>query len=578
METLLGLLSRPLRWVAGLSLLINLLLLAPALFMLQVFDRVLASRSQETLWMLLAAAALALAFAWALDVLRSRLQGLGGQLVADELAPRVTAVMLARAAGGREPVPSEALRDVAALRNLFSAQGLLALLDVPWAAVYVAVIWFAHPWLGMAALGSAFLMLGLAVANHLATRRAIEAVQQRAAQATRSLETCLLNAEVVQALGLAPAVLARWQALNAAGATAHATLAARSVLLASMTRTARQSVQVLVPALGAWLVIAGDASPGILVATTLLLARALGPIEQVVGSWRVLAEGRLAFGRVAALLAADAREPARMALPVPAGALHVQGLVFRAPKSDRLLLAGIGLHLEAGESMAIIGPSGAGKSTLARLLVGLWTPAAGAVRLDGADLSQWPREAIGPWLGYLPQDVELFAGTVAENIARLGAPDTVGVVDAARRAGVHDMVLALPAGYDTLLQPGGTLLSPGQRQRIGLARALYGQPRLLVLDEPNANLDGDGELALENALRDLHGQVTVVAITHRVTLVRHVDKVLVLEAGRMLHFGPRDDVLRAMRAPNAVNGGAQVMPIGRQPGRPVVAQATGSQP
>jgi PrtD family type I secretion system ABC transporter len=430
----------------------------------------------------------------------------------------------------------------------------------------------------VAALASAVLMLGLALANHLATRSGIDAVQQRAAQATRSLEASMQNAEVVQALGLAPAVLARWQGLNAACAAVQGPLAARSVWLAAATRTARQSVQVLVPALGAWLVIAGEGSPGILVATTLLLARALSPIEQVVGSWRLLAEGRLAFGRLSALLAGAASTAPTMALPAPAGALDVQGLAFRAPQGDRVLLAGITLQLAAGESLAIVGPSGAGKSTLARLLVGLWTPAAGVVRLDGADLAQWPREAVGPFLGYLPQDVELFAGTVAENIARLGVPDAEQVVAAARRAGVHEMVLALPQGYDTPLQPGGTMLSPGQRQRIGLARALYGQPRLLVLDEPNANLDGEGELALEAVLRALHGQVTVVVVTHRAGLVRHVDRMLVLDAGRMVHCGPREDVLRAMRPASVPGGGgAQVMPL-RQPGHAVAAQPQRSEP
>ncbi len=563
MDALAALLRRPLCWVAALSLLVNLLLLAPALFMLQVFDRVLASRSQETLAVLLLGVGLAIGFMLVLDLLRSRLQGVIGSLVADALAPRVACVLLARMARARERVPGEALRDVQALRNLFSAQGLVALLDLPWVAVYVGVIWLAHPSLGMAALAASVAMLVLALANDLATRRGIETVQTQAAQATRALEASLQNAEVVQALGMAPAVLQRWQSLNAACATVQQALARRSVPLAAATRAMRQAVQVLIPALGAWLVISGEATAGVLVATTLLLGRALSPVEQVVGSWRILAEGRLSFRRLSALLASADGEPARMALPPPAGRLEAQGLVFRAPDGERLLLAGVSLQLAAGESLAIVGPSGAGKSTLVRLLTGLWQPSAGCVRLDDVDLAQWPREEIGPWLGYVPQDVELFAGTVGENIARMGPVDADKVVEAARRAAVHELVLSLPQGYDTPLQPGGTLLSPGQRQRIALARALYGQPRLLVLDEPNSNLDGDGELALEALLRALAGQVTTVVVTHRVSLVRHVDRMLVLECGRVRHYGAREEVLRAMKPRGAASGGAQVMPLPR---------------
>lgn len=546
MSALLPSVRGPLWAVAGLSLLVNLLLVAPALFMLQVFDRVLASRSQETLLLLLLGVGLAIAFVFALDVLRGRMQGVLGNLVADELSPRVARAMLAGAAR-RGTASGEGLRDVGAVRNVFGSQGLLALLDVPWAPIYIAVIWLAHPWLGAAALAAAIVLLGLAWMNDRVTRAGIETVQVRAAEATRSLETSLHGADVVQTLGMAPAVLARWRQLNAACAQVQQRLARRTVALAGASRTLRQAVQVLVPALGAMLVITGDGTPGILVATTLLLGRALSPIDQLVGSWRVLAEGRLAARRIEALLAQASTGAARMELPPPTGRLEAQDLVVRSPQGDRLLLAGVSLRLAAGESLAIIGPSGAGKSTLVRLLTGLWQPTTGVVRLDQADLAQWPREALGPWLGYVPQDVELFAGTVAENIARLGTPDPVQVVAAARRAGVHDMVLSLPQGYDTVLLPGGAPLSPGQRQRIALARALYGSPKLLVLDEPNANLDGDGELALEASLRALHGEITVVVVTHRVALVRHIDKMLVLANGRMQHFGAREDVLRQLR-------------------------------
>ncbi len=562
MKPLLLLLKRPLAYVAGFSFCVNLLLLAPALFMLQVFDRVLSSRSQDTLLVLLLGMAVALGLMLAFDTLRSRLQGVIGNLIGEQLSPTVARVMLARSARRSERVPAEGLRDVAALRNLFSAQGLLALFDTPWVFIYLAVIWLAHPWLGIAAAAASLLMLALAVANDRITRRDIEALQQEAAKATRYLEASLQNAEVVQSLGMGDALLGRWRVLNARVTELQGPTARRSVAMAAVTRATRQAVQVLMQALGAWLVISGEGTPGILVATTILLGRSLAPVEQVVGSWRVLAEGRLAFTRLAELLDAAQREPERMSLPAPRGHLQAQGLVYRVPQGERMILAGVSLSLEPGQSLAIVGPSGAGKSTLVRLLTGLWKPHAGSVRLDQADMAQWPREELGPWIGYVPQDVELFAGTVADNIARLGEVDPARVARAAQRAGVHEMILTLPDGYDTLIDPAGAILSPGQRQRIALARALYGEPKLLVLDEPNSNLDGAGELALAEALARLRGEVTVVVVTHRTALVQHMDQMLVLEAGRVQRYGSVAEVMQAMH--QAAGSGGQVVVMPRQ--------------
>ena len=547
MNTLLPLLRRPLLHIAGFSFFINLLMLIPAIFMLQVFDRVLVSGSVETLVVLLGGAALGLAMLMALDHVRGRLQGVAGLLVADSLSPVVTRLLVVQGARRSGRGDTEGLRDIGALRALFSAQGLLALFDTPWIAVYVAVIWMAHWWLGLTALAAALLMLGLAVANDRLTRGAIESLQRAAASSTRYLETSLANAEVVQALGMTDALIERWRQKNAQATALQGPTAQRTVAMAALTRTVRQGVQIVMLSVGAWLVISGHASPGITVACTILLGRALAPVEQVVGSWKLLAEGRAAFTRLAQLLK-GADEPARMALPAPRGELLVHQVVYRAPQSDRMLLGGVSLHLQPGESLAIVGPSGAGKSTLLRLLTGVWAPLAGAVRLDGSDLTQWPREQLGPWLGYVPQDVELFPGTVAENIARLGEVDAAQVVQAAQRARVHALIQGLPEGYDTWVDPQSALLSPGQRQRIALARALYGDPRLLVLDEPNSNLDASGEQALAEALKALHGQVTVVVVTHRTALVQQVDKLLVIEGGRPQHYGPVGEVLRAMQA------------------------------
>ncbi|WP_426164709.1 type I secretion system permease/ATPase [Pseudoduganella sp. R-34] len=562
MKPLFQLLRRPLFFIAGFSFVVNLLMLAPALFMLQVFDRVLTSQSKETLLVLLLGMAVAFGLMLVLDYLRSRLQGVVGNMISEQLSPVVTKVVLAKSAHRTERVPSEGLRDVATLRKLFSAHGLLALFDTPWAVVYVAVIWLAHPVLGMAAAGASLLMLAMAVVNDRITRRDIEALQKEAARATRYLESSMRNAEVVQSLGMGNALIARWQDLNASVTALQGPTARKSVTMAAVTRMTRQLVQVMMQALGAYLVISGEGTSGILVATTTLLGRALSPVEQVVGSWRVLAEARLGFGRLSELLDAAERGPERMKLPVPTGRLQAQGLVFRPAHSERAILAGVSLNLEPGESLAIIGASGAGKSTLARLLTGLWKPNAGTVRLDDVDMAQWPREELGPWLGYLPQDVELFPGTVADNIARLGAVDSEKVVQAALLAGVHALILALPQGYDTPLDDMGAVLSPGQRQRIALARALYGDPKLLVLDEPNSNLDGAGELALADALKALRGKVTVIVVTHRSTLVQHMDKMLVLEAGRAQHFGTVAEVMQAMQ-PGQRRTGAQVVAMAR---------------
>jgi PrtD family type I secretion system ABC transporter len=547
MHSLLSHLRGPLLYVAGFSLLINLLLLIPSIFMLQVFDRVLVSRSTDTLLVLALGASIGLLMLMALDYVRARLQGVAGNIIADTLAPVVTKLTVAQRARQGKPM-AEALRDIGALRGAFSAQGLLAVFDAPWLLVYVALIWLAHPYLGMTAAAAAVLMLMLAVLNDTITRRDIEALQKSAASATRYLEASFANAEVVQTLGMTDALLARWQRVNADVAALQAPTARKTVSMAAFTRTLRQAVQIVMLSVGAWLVISGHASPGVTVACTILLGRALAPVEQVVGSWKILAEARAAYGRLSELLAGAAKEAPRMDLPAPRGQLSAQNLAFRAPGSDRILLAGVSLQLDAGESLAIIGASGAGKSTLLRLLSGLWQPTAGVVRLDGFDVAQWPREQLGPWLGYVPQDVELFSGTVADNIARLAVVDSAKVVQAAQRAGVHELIQALPNGYDTYVDPASALLSPGQRQRIALARALYGDPKLLLLDEPNSNLDGNGEMALAEALKNLKGQVTVVVVTHRTTLVQHVDKMLVIDGGKTQHYGPVAEVMKEMQA------------------------------
>jgi PrtD family type I secretion system ABC transporter len=559
--------ARLIRLVAGFSLVMNVLWLAPALFGMQVFDRVLTSQSRETLMVLVAGLCVAFFLAGTLDYLRGRFQAVMGNMVNDTLAPEITRLTLAEAAKRQGPIPMEALRDVTRLRNLFATPALVAVLDAPWAVIYLAVIAAAHPLMGMAAAGAALLMLVLAVLNDRMSKPSIEAVQREAGRSQRYLEQAMQNAEVAQVLGMGGSLVSRWKRLSAKLAEVQGPSSQQALAMSTFTRILRQAVQVLLQALGAYLVLVGEATPGVLIASTMLLGKALQPIEQIVGSWKTLAEGRLAYARLRPTIQADEAKKDAMDLPAPTGRLSASGLVYRPPGSDRMILNGVSMELAAGESVAILGPSGAGKSTLVRLLTGMWMPTAGTVRLDGADLSKWDREAVGPYIGYVPQDVELFHGTVAENIARLGPVLSPLVVQAAQLAGVHELILALPDGYDTVVDPHAALMSPGQRQRIALARALYGSPKLLIMDEPNSNLDGIGEMALAETLRQLKGKATVVLVTHRTALTAHVDKIMVIEGGRSTQFGPAMEVMQALQ------GGARPAPAAAPVARPAAPTA-----
>ncbi|MDM0026336.1 type I secretion system permease/ATPase [Variovorax saccharolyticus] len=533
--------------LALFSFVINLLYLVPALFMLQVFDRVLPTNSRDTLWVLLAGVASALAILLVLDYVRLRLQHLMGNVIDERLSPPVVHAVVTAAARSPLHARPDAMRDIATLRSLFSANGLTALMDAPWIVVYVAVIAVFHPALGWGAAGAAVLMIGLAWLNDRMNRKSLDTVQKEVRQASRYVEGSLRNAEVLQAMGMTERLLDRWrkqqdQALALQGSTSHA-----SVSFSAASRFVRQGVQVMMMTIGAYLVLTQAASAGVMIATTVLLGRALQPVEQIVGSWRVLSEARSAYRRLRDLCG-QLKDAPRLALPRPTGRLRVDNISFRPPGIEKLVLSGVSLSLSAGESLAIIGPSAAGKSTLARLLTGIWQPTIGTVRLDGNDMSTWPRRELGPWIGYVPQDVELFDGTVADNIGRLGEPNAEAIIAAAQRANAHDMIVQLPQGYDTPIGDGGSRLSPGQRQRIALARAMFGDVRLLVLDEPNASLDTEGEIALARALSSLRAEgVTSIVVTHRPSLIAHVDKILILEGGHVKQFGPAAELMKSMQ-------------------------------
>ncbi len=536
---------RPYLLFAGLfSLALNLLLLAPSLYMLQVFDRVLTSRSGETLAVLSLAVLIALLTMAALDVTRAYVLAAVGAALDRMLGPKVLEGLLGEAArlGSRDH--AHALRDVHCLRSFFSGAGILALFDAPWLPIFLLIITLFHPLMGALALFGALTMLTLAFFNERLTHAPLERAQTEGRKAARFIDLSLRNAEVVNALGMLPAVTRRWSELNERALVEQAGATRAGAALSGMTKFTRQGIQSAMLALGAYIVLDQQVTAGVMIAATILLGRALAPVEQLVAGWRALVEARAAWRRLDVLFSAPTAE-VRTALPVPEGKLAAEAVVFGVRGATKPIIRGASFSLDAGEALGIVGPSASGKSTLARLLVGIHRASAGTVRLDGADVSAWPRESLGRHIGYMPQDVELFPGTVTQNIARLDAPDSAEVIRAAQRAHVHDMILRLPRGYDTELGEAAGALSPGQRQRIALARALYGDPRLVVLDEPNASLDHDGELALAATLRGLREEgVTLIVIAHRPSLLDSVDKVLVMRDGAVEAFGSRSEILQ----------------------------------
>lgn len=547
-------------WAGIFSLSTNLLLLVPAIYSYQIYDRVLGSRNEWTLAMLSLIALGLYALMGAMEWVRGQLLIRGAMRFDNRLSDRVfDAVFQAslRRVGGDT---SQALNDLASLRQFAAGRGALALFDAPWAVIFLAALFLMHPALGLLALfGTAVLVL----LTWLTERVAAESIGQAATQAnqaSRLASACLANAEAVAAMGMLPAVRARWAEHQQEGLAAQQQASERVGRISAASRTVRLILQSLVLAASALLVLEGNLTPGAMIAASLLMGRALSPVEQLIASWKALVAARGAFERLEKLLALCPAPRAAMPLPAPAGRLSVEAVSAAAPGNPTPVLKGVAFSLEPGEALAVIGPSASGKSTLARLLVGVWPPSNGRVRLDGADVYGGQRTPLGTHIGYLPQDVALFAGTVAENIARLGTVEGPRVVQAAQRAGIHEMVLRLPMGYETQIGPGGSQLSGGQRQRIALARALYGTPALVVLDEPNSNLDEKGEAALADAVRALKAAgSTVVLITHRTSVVQAVDKILVLDAGRVRAFGPRDEMLARL--------------AGKRPAEPVPAAA-----
>jgi len=547
MHGFLSVCRKHLRYALILSLISNLLMLAVPLYTLQVFDRVFGSRSIETLLMLSIIAGVALVSMAYFETIRARLLLAAGMDLDKEIGPQVLSVLLDEVGRGQRNDVAN-LRDVATIRGFLTGPGIVALFDAPWVPIFMLLIFMFHPLLGTLGLVSSVLLFALAWLNEKVTRAPTREMIEQSRISGRFIDGAVRNAEVARAMGMSDDIIRRWESGNQQVMGAQTQLGMHSTVLSSVIRLVRLVAQLAQIGVGSWLVLQNELSAGVMIASGMILARALAPVESAVGSWKGFIETREAYRRITELLNKRPSTGQVLDLPAPLGQVSAERLVMGW--GDRPVIKGISFQLAAGESLGLIGPSGAGKSTLARLLTGVWKPFSGTVRLDGADMAQWPRSDLGKYIGYLPQDVELFPGTVAGNIARLQSVESEAVIAAAKMAGVHDLILGFPQGYQTDVGENGMNLSAGQRQRIGFARTLFNMPKLVVLDEPNANLDHDGELALAQSLQRMkQAAMTVVVISHRPSILSNIDKIMVLKDGMIEQFGERSEVMKLLSQP-----------------------------
>lgn len=542
--------------VALFSAVVNVLMLVGPLFMLQIYDRVLSSRSTATLVVLFAITAFLYAIMGLTDHYRGRVLariGAGFQALLDG---RVFETVLKQA---EHPAlrerPAGASRDLSAIQSMLSSPAAGAAFDLPWTPLFIAVMFMFHPWLGWFSIASAALVLALALVNQFQTKKLQQSAGELALRADQRAETMRQSIETVRGLGMAAALTQEWSEKRAAALSGLMAASDKGGLWSAATKAMRLFLQSAVLGLGAFLVLQGQLTAGAMIAGSILLGRALAPVEQIVGQLPLLQRALSGWENLSALLAAEPVQAAKLALPRPIARIDVRDLVLLPPGGSSPVLQGVSFAAEPGDAVAIIGPSASGKSSLAKAIVGLWRPVKGEVRLGGAELNQYDRDTLGKHLGYLPQEIALFSGSVAQNIARFDPNATAEqVIDAAIRAGAHDLILALPNGYGCLLTEGGSQLSGGQRQRIALARAFFGDPVALILDEPNASLDEPGVQALNRAIATARDAGKVVLVmSHRPSALAECNKVMIIENGMMRAFGPRDEVLsRFVRPVNSV--------------------------
>lgn len=528
----------------------NLLMLVPILYMLQVYDRVISSGSYSTLAMLtilmVALMSSAGGFEWARSTLLVGASAKIDQSLRDKASK--AAFRAAFAAGGDTRYAGP-LNDLQGLRQFLTGNGIIAFFDTPWCPIYIAVMYMFHPWFGLSAILAVIVMISLAVLNNRMTTVPLEKANELSSNASRQMNGILLNSEVVGAMGMEESMRRRHGA-NLDELIIHQSKASKAAaVISNISKSFRLITQSLLLGMGALLALNQEISPGMMIAGSLLLGRALAPIDVLVGTWKGFTVARLQYSRLGLAIESAATDIQSMSLPAPEGKLSIENLVLMPPLTQKIVVRGVNLELSPGNVLGVVGPSGSGKSCLARGILGVWPPAGGKVRLDGVDIASWNRNELGPFIGYLPQNIELFEGTIAENISRFEGIDSEQVVKAAKAAGVHELVLSLSRGYETLVGSVGGELSGGQRQRIGLARALYGEPKLLVLDEPNSNLDDQGEKALIDAILSAASKgTTVIVVTHRTSTLARVDKILCMQEGAPLHFGTKNEVLKTLGA------------------------------
>jgi ATP-binding cassette subfamily C exporter for protease/lipase len=533
--------------VGCFTALINVLMLVPSIYMLQVYDRVLSSQNETTLAMLSLMVVGFFAFIGLLEVLRSFIVIRIGSQLERRFNLRVYQAAFERNLFKGEGNAGQSLGDLTHIRQFVTGPALFAFFDAPWFPVYLFVIYLFNVWLGVLATAGALLLIALACLNEYMTKKPLGEAAGFSQQSSQLATSHLHNAETIQAMGMLGSLRKRWFGVQSRFLGLQNQASDTGAVISSLSKTLRLCLQSLVLGLGALLVIKGDMTAGMMIAGSILMGRVLSPIDQLIAVWKQWSGAKLAYRRLDALLQAFPPSDEAMALPAPKGQITFEQVSAGPPGQRAATLHMVNFNLSAGEVLGVLGASGSGKSTLARVLVGVWPVLGGTVRLDGADIHRWNRDQLGPYIGYLPQDIELFSGSIAENIARFSEADPQKVVAAAQQAGVHEMILRLPQGYDTQLGEDGSGLSGGQKQRVALARALYGTPSLVVLDEPNSNLDTVGEAALASAIAQLKAQsTTVILVTHRSSVLAQADKLLVLNDGRLQAFGPSQDVLKAL--------------------------------
>lgn len=535
--------------VGFFSFFVNMLMLVPSFYMLQVYGRVVTSGSIPTLVMLTLLMTMLMATMGSLEWTRSRIMVRLSTKLDVMLSREVYRASFKRAldSGGMD-TSAQPLNDLTGLRQFMTGNGLFAFFDAPWLPIYIGIMFLFHPWFGWIAIASAIVLVFLAVLNEKFTGKALAEANKESIGASLYTTKNLRNAEVIESMGMLNTLMERWGMRQKKVLELQSIASDKGGIISAMSKTFRLLVESLILGVGAYLAVKQEITPGLMIAGSILLGRALAPIDLMIGSWKGFISARSQYARLNEILDKQQAEPQRMSLPTPQGNIRVENLMVAAPRAKTPILKGLNFSVPAGSIVGIIGPSASGKSTLARALLGVWAPQHGVVRLDGADINNWDKQELGPHVGYLPQDIELFEGSISENIARFGEIDPGKVIQAAQTAGVHEMILQLPDGYDTVIGSDGVNLSGGQRQRIGLARAIYDTPKLIILDEPNSNLDEVGERALAQAIVQLRATgATVFIITHRTNILSQVDLLLVLSNGEISLYGPRDKVMAELQ-------------------------------